>query len=964
MKTFVQERSATVRFAGDSGDGMQVAGSQFADIASMTGAFVRTLPDVPSEIRAPAGSLGGVSGFQISFGDEEVLTPGDSPYVLIAMNPAALKVNLPDLQPGGIIIVNEDEFTPENLGKAGYESNPLSDDRLSEYRVIPVAMTTMNDQAVAPHQLPRKDAARCRNFFALGLTLWLYDRPLQPMLEWLMGKFRSNRAVMGANGASLRAGHNFAETAELFRVQHSVAAAHLPRGRYRRVTGNEAAALGLIAAAQRAGRTLVYASYPITPASEILHELSKHKEFDVRTLQTEDEIAACVAAIGASFAGAIGVTGTSGPGLSLKTEGLGLAVMTELPMVCIDVQRAGPSTGMPTKTEQADLLMAMYGRHGESPMVVLAAATPADCFKMAFEAVRLAITYMTPVMLLSDSFLANSAEPWRIVAAEELPDLRVRELPANEEFAPYRRDPVTLARPWVAPGTPGREHRIGGLEKTDVTGVVSYDAANHQRMVDLRARKIEGISRDIPPVEVTGPSEGDLLVIGWGSTYGAIAAAVNEEQHAGRSVAHAHLRYLNPMPGEPGVRPLELPAHPGSREQQRSPALDAPRPVPRGRHRLPEGGGPPVSHQGNPGPHRDPAGREQHMSTSAPLYCTADRSEGPVPLLTKKDFQSSQEVKWCPGCGAYGILSQVQKVLPRLGIPREKTVFVSGIGCSSRFPYYLNTYGVHGIHGRAPAIAMGVKCARPDLSVWVVSGDGDGLSIGTNHLIHALRRNLDINILLLNNQIYGMTKGQYSPTSEFGKKTKSSPLGSIEQPIHPIEIALAAEATFVARAVVADLAHLGTVIEAAARHKGSSFVEIRENCVVFNDSVLQSFSDTSRRGDSWIYLEQGKPVRFGAHGNKGIVVRGMEPEVAVVGENGVREEDLLVHDATGASSAQAYLLAGLHEPAYPTAIGIFRQVERPTYDTLLMSQVDGAVAKSGRGDLAKLLNAGTTWDVD
>jgi len=352
------------------------------------------------------------------------------------------------------------------------------------------------------------------------------------------------------------------------------------------------------------------------------------------------------------------------------------------------------------------------------------------------------------------------------------------------------------------------------------------------------------------------------------------------------------------------------------------------------------------------------------MSTSAPLYCTADRTEGAVPLLTKKDFQSSQEVKWCPGCGAYGILSQVQKVLPRLGIPREKTVFVSGIGCSSRFPYYLNTYVVHGIHGRAPAIAMGVKCARPDLSVWVVSGDGDGLSIGTNHLIHALRRNLDINILLLNNQIYGMTKGQYSPTSEFGKKTKSSPLGSIEQPIHPIEIALAAEATFVARAVVADLAHLGTVIEAAARHKGSSFVEIRLNCVVFNDSVLQSFSDASRRSDSWIYLEQGKPVRFGAHGNKGIVVKGMEPEVAVVGENGVREEDLLVHDATGASSAQAYLLAGLREPVYPTAIGIFRQVERPTYDTLLMSQIDGAVAKSGRGELAKLLNAGTTWDVD
>jgi 2-oxoglutarate/2-oxoacid ferredoxin oxidoreductase subunit beta len=352
------------------------------------------------------------------------------------------------------------------------------------------------------------------------------------------------------------------------------------------------------------------------------------------------------------------------------------------------------------------------------------------------------------------------------------------------------------------------------------------------------------------------------------------------------------------------------------------------------------------------------------MSTPAPLYCSADRAEAAVPLLTKKDFQSAQQVKWCPGCGAYGILSQVQKVLPRLGIPREKIVFVSGIGCSSRFPYYLNTYGVHGIHGRAPAIAMGVKCARPDLSVWVVSGDGDGLSIGTNHLIHTLRRNLDVNILLLNNQIYGMTKGQYSPTSELGKKTKSSPLGTIEQPIHPIEIALAAEATFVARTVVADLAHLGNVLEAAARHKGSSFVEIRLNCVVFNDSVLQTFSDASTRSDNWIYLEQGKPVRFGAEGNKGVVVRDMQPEVVRVGESGVREESLLVHDAKGASSAQAYLLAGLHEPAFPTAIGIFRDVDRPTYDDLLMSQIDTALAKNGRGDLGKLLNAGTAWDVD
>ncbi len=575
-KKFVQMHCATVRFAGDSGDGMQLAGNQFADIASVTGTIVCTLPDYPSEIRAPAGSLGGVSGFQLNFADYEVHTPGDSPYVLIAMNPAALKVSLPEVQPGGIIVVNEDEFTAANLAKAQYAANPLEGDELSAFRVIPVPMTRLNEEAVSRMQLPRKDAARCKNFFALGLSLWLYDRPLQPVLEWLMKKFRGNPAAMAANGASLRAGYNYADTAELFSVQHTVAVARLPRGRYRRVTGNEAAALGLVAAAHRAGRMLVYASYPITPASEVLHELSKYKEYGVRTLQTEDEIAACGAAIGASFGGAIGATGTSGPGLSLKAEALGLAVMTELPLVVVNVQRAGPSTGMPTKTEQADLLAAMYGRHGECPLAVLAAATPADCFSMAFEAVRLAIKYMTPVILLSDSFLANSAEPWRVASPEELPELRFGEAPSpflgrrgessaltagpspegrgekSKPFSPYERDPNTLSRPWVVPGTPGCEHRIGGLEKEDVTGAVSYDAANHQRMVSLRRLKIEGISRDIPPAKAVGPAQGDLLVVGWGSTYGAIAAAVDQVRQAGAQVAHLHLKYLNPFPANLG----------------------------------------------------------------------------------------------------------------------------------------------------------------------------------------------------------------------------------------------------------------------------------------------------------------------------------------------------------------------------------------------------------------------------
>lgn len=547
-RNLVQVQRATVRFAGDSGDGMQLVGTQFADLSSLVGNVICTRPDYPSEIRAPAGSLAGVSGYQLNFGGQEIMTPGDSPFILVAMNPAALKVNLPEVQPGGIVVVNEDEFTPENLAKAQYAANPLEDDSLQAFQVIPVAMTRLNDDAVKHTGLPRAQRARCKNFFALGIMLWLYDRPIQPALEWLMRKFQKSRDVMAANGAALRAGYNYANTAELFRVHYQVERANLPKGRYRRVTGNEAIALGLVAGSCQAGRPLVYASYPITPASEIFHELSQLKDFDVRALQAEDEIAACCAAVGASFAGAIGATGTSGPGLALKAETLGLAVMTELPLVVVDVQRAGPSTGMPTKTEQADLLMALYGRHGEAPLVVLALATPADGFHIAFEAVRLATKYMTPVMIMSDSYLANCAEPMRIPDADSLPNIAVSSPVAAAEFKPYRRDQETLSRPWVAPGTPGMEHRIGGLEKEDVSGMVSYEAANHQRMVTLRAQKIAGIAADIPEARVEGDEHGELLIVGWGSTYGAIAAAVDELRREGRRVGHLQLRYLHPLP--------------------------------------------------------------------------------------------------------------------------------------------------------------------------------------------------------------------------------------------------------------------------------------------------------------------------------------------------------------------------------------------------------------------------------
>jgi len=539
---------ATVRFAGDSGDGMQLVGSQFADIASLVGNQICTLPDFPSEIRAPVGTLAGVSAYQLHFGEAAVTTPGDAPFVLVAMNPAALRVHLPELEPGGIVVVNEDEFTAGNLEKAGYPSNPLEDGSLDAYRVIAVPMSRLNESAVEASGLPRSERARCKNFFALGMMLWLYERPLQPVLEWLMKKFGKNRQVLMANGASVRAGYHFADTAELFPVHFQVPKASLAPGWYRRVTGNEALAMGCLVAAERAGRTLVYASYPITPASEILHELSKHHEYDVRVIQAEDEIAACCAAIGASFAGAIGVTGTSGPGLSLKAEAIGLAVMTELPLVVIDVQRAGPSTGMPTKTEQGDLLVSLFGRHGESPVVVIAASSPGDCFYTAFEAVRLATQFMTPVVLLSDSFLANSAEPWRIPEIDDLPELRTAGNPVDNAFAPYRRDPTTLARPWAIPGSPGLEHRLGGLEKEDVTGQVTYDGVNHERMVRLRAEKIARVADAIPPAVAVGPESGDLLVVGWGSSHGAIAAAVDELPRSGPRVARIHLRHLNPLP--------------------------------------------------------------------------------------------------------------------------------------------------------------------------------------------------------------------------------------------------------------------------------------------------------------------------------------------------------------------------------------------------------------------------------
>lgn len=548
VSTVEERNDVVIRFAGDSGDGMQVVGERFTDSSALAGNDVCTFPDFPSEIRAPAGSLPGVSGFQIHFGSRDILTPGDSPDALVAMNPAALKINLPDLTPKGLLIVNTSAFNSENLVKAGYETNPLDDPELGRrYQLAKLDITGLTTEALKDSALRPRDRVKCKNFFALGFVSWVFSRPLDFTEKWIQTKWVRKPEIAEANLKALRAGYYLGETSELslprYRVQHAVVA----DGLYRKITGNEAIALGLIAASESSWRDIVLGSYPITPATSILEVLAQYRNFNVKTVQAEDEIAAIGVAVGASYAGSLGVTTTSGPGLCLKSETLGLAVMTELPLVVVNVQRAGPSTGMPTKTEQADLLQALFGRHGESPLPVIAASSPADCFGTAIEAARIAIKYRTPVILLSDGYIANSSEPWKIPSVKEIPDLSVEPIQFGEHYVPYSRDPETLARRLAVPGRPGFEHRIGGLEKNE-EGNVSYDPRNHERMVHLRAEKIERIAKEYPPTPVNGPAEGNLLVVGWGNTKGAITAAVQNLQQEGKSVSSVHLSYLNPLP--------------------------------------------------------------------------------------------------------------------------------------------------------------------------------------------------------------------------------------------------------------------------------------------------------------------------------------------------------------------------------------------------------------------------------
>ncbi len=537
-----------LRFAGDSGDGMQLTGNRFTNASAVIGNDLATFPDFPSEIRAPAGTLAGVSSFQVQIADWDILTPGDAPDILIAMNPAALKSNLDDLDPGGLLLINGDAFVDRNLEKAGYTSNPLEDGSLDGYRTMVAPMEELTKLAVADTGVKGRATLRSKNFFALGLVSWIFNRPTEPVIDWVNDKFGPDSVVAKANIASLMAGYNFGITTEEFQHLYDIEPAKLDPGEYTNITGNQALAWGLIAGAQAANLPISYASYPITPASSILEELARHKNFGVRTLQVEDEIAAVGVAVGASFAGHLGMTGTSGPGLALKSETISLAFQVELPMVIIDVQRAGPSTGMPTKTEQADLLLAMYGRHGEAPLPIVAPATPAEAFSIAVEACRIAVTYMTPVIVLSDGYIANSSEPWRLPDLDELPAIsRPFATPDDSEFLPYSRDPETLARPWAIPGTAGLEHRIGGLEHADLTGNVSHDPLNHEHMTWLRAAKLDRIAESIAPIAIDGPESGDLLVLGWGSTYAAIRAGTRNARREGYSVAHGHLRHIHPF---------------------------------------------------------------------------------------------------------------------------------------------------------------------------------------------------------------------------------------------------------------------------------------------------------------------------------------------------------------------------------------------------------------------------------
>ena len=796
------------------------------------------------------------------------------------------------------MIVNVDAFEERNLTKAGYTANPLEDGSLDGYTVFEVPMTSLTQGAVEPLGVKPRDAERSKNFFALGLVSWMYTRPVADTIGWIEQRFSAKPQVRDANLAAFKAGHAFGETAELFDHPYEIDPAALPAGHLHEHQRQHRAGVGA------GGREQAVAA-PAVP--RLVPDHARPRTSSTSCPSTSASACARCRPRTRSPASAppsarrtavtSPCTTTSGPGMALKAEAMGLAVSLELPLLIIDIQRGGPSTGLPTKTEAADLLMALYGRHGESPLPVLAAHSPSDCFFVAIEAARIAIKYRTPVILLSDGYLANGTEPWLLPDVASLPDISTTFATELEPRRPRRRPrcsgrtcatPTRSPAPGPCPARPASCTASVASRRRTGRATSSYDSDNHERMVQLRAAKVAGIADDIPELVVEGDvDDAELLVVGWGSTWGAIDGAVNRVRNRGRRIARTHLTHLNPFPRNLGEVLARYP--------QRARAGDEPRPavapaaggVPRRRQVRQQGAGRPVhGRRARAGHPRHP--RRPHTVTSTPV-------SDPVPVTTRKDWSSDQEVRWCPGCGDYSILSAVQLLMPELGVRREDTVFVSGIGCAARFPYYMNTYGLHSIHGRAPAIATGLAMARPDLKVWVVSGDGDALSIGGNHLIHALRRNVNLTILMFNNQIYGLTKGQYSPTSELGKVTKSTPFGSLDHPFNPISVAIGAEASFVARTHDMDRAHMIETFRRAHEHQGSAFVEVFQNCNVFNDGAFEGVTAKAVRDDMLIPLRHGEPIRFGANAEHGVVLDAQHG-ARIVQVADVGEDALLVHD--------------------------------------------------------------------
>ena len=946
-KPVEQLSQVIVRFAGDSGDGMQLTGSQFTSETALLGNDISTLPDFPAEIRAPAGSLPGVSGFQLHFADHDILTPGDQPNVLVAMNPAALKTNVGDLPKGGTLIVDADAFTDRNLKKAGYERTRSRTGSihhiyisLDEYQLHAVPLTTLTVGALKDVEgVTPREAERSKNMFALGLMSWLYGRSIDPTIDFLETKFGAKRPeIAEANVKALQAGLRVRRDDRDLRGHlrdeaGEDAARHLPEhhrqpGALVRAGRRRRSSRGCrSSSAPTRSRRRARSSRSSPPSRTSACARSRRRTRSPPRARPSARRSAARSAI----------TTSAGPGIVLKAETIGLAIMLELPLVIVDVQRAGPSTGMPTKPEQADLFMVLYGRNGESPVPVVAARSPSDCFDAAIEAARIALKYRTPVYLLSDAYLANGSEPWLLPDVADLPDIstavRDRAERAGDEFLPYLRDPETLARPWAVPGTPGLEHRIGGLEKADRTGNVSYDPDNHDLMTQLRAQKVAG-RRASPDLEVDDP-DGDATC---SCSAGAAPTArspppARPSAARGRKVAHAHLRHLNPFPRNLGevLRRYDKVLVPEMNLGQLRQLVRAEFLVDAvGYNRV---AGVPLRRGEIADGDRD-ADRSRLTATATALK------------LTAKDFRTDQEVRWCPGCGDYAILAAIQSFMPELGIERENTVFISGIGCAARFPYYMNTYGMHSIHGRAPAIATGLATSRPDLSVWVVSGDGDALSIGGNHLIHALRRNVNLKILLFNNRIYGLTKGQYSPTSELGKVTKSTPMGSIDWPFNP------SQPRDRRRGDVRrprDRHRQGRHDRRAARRRRAQGQRVRRD--------LPELPDLQRRRLRLRPRRQGRrqpdrpQARRADHVGQG--QREGAPPAPRRHDRGVRRDRPVRprprRDPRGAVARVRALSRVTQATHDGTPVGVFRNIERPVYDDLMAEQLRRGRAQARQG---------------